>query len=65
MWLRAAAATCGSPSTPWSCSARRRPPKDGTLLSLTDADAKALAQRSAMRYDRGGDAMYDAGLRPP
>ena len=34
-------------------------PKDGTLL-LTEADAKALAQRSAMRYDRGGDAMYDA-----
>ena len=30
-------------------------PKDGTLL-LTEADAKALAQRSAMRYDRGGDA---------
>ena len=34
-------------------------PKDGTLL-LTEADAKALSQRSAMRYDRGGDAMYDA-----
>ena len=34
-------------------------PKDGTLL-LTEEDAKALAQRSAMRYDRGGDAMYDA-----
>ena len=34
-------------------------PKDGTLL-LTEADAKALAQCSAMRYDRGGDAMYDA-----
>ena len=34
-------------------------PKDGGLL-LTEADAKALAQRSAMRYDRGGDAMYDA-----
>ena len=31
-------------------------PKDGGLL-LTEADAKALAQRSAMRYDRGGDAM--------
>jgi len=34
-------------------------PKDGGLL-LTEEDAKALAQRSAMRYDRGGDAMYDA-----
>lgn len=34
-------------------------PKGGTLL-LTEADAKALSQRSAMRYDRGGDAMYDA-----
>ena len=34
-------------------------PKDGGLL-LTGEDAKALAQRSAMRYDRGGDAMYDA-----
>ena len=34
-------------------------PKDGALL-LTEADAEALAQRSAMRYDRGGDAMYDA-----
>ena len=32
---------------------------DGGLL-LTEADAEALAQRSAMRYDRGGDAMYDA-----
>ena len=31
-------------------------PKDGGLL-LTEEDAKALAQRSAMRYDRGGDAM--------
>ena len=29
-------------------------------LLLTEADAKALSQRSAMRYDRGGDAMYDA-----
>ena len=34
-------------------------PKDGGLL-LTEEDAKALVQRSAMRYDRGGDAMYDA-----
>ena len=34
-------------------------PKDGGLL-LTEEDAKALSQRSAMRYDRGGDAMYDA-----
>ena len=26
-WLRAAAAMCGSPSTPWSCSARRQFPR--------------------------------------
>ena len=34
-------------------------PRDGGLL-LTTEDAQVLAQRSAMRYDRGGDAMYDA-----
>ena len=28
-------------------------------LRLTLADASQLAQRSAMRYDKGGDAMYD------
>ena len=33
-------------------------PKDGQLL-LTRNDASQLAQRSAMRYDKGGDAMYD------
>ena len=33
-------------------------PKDGTLL-LTEADAKALSQRSAMRYDREGDQHFD------
>ena len=32
--------------------------REGKLL-LTEADAQALSQRSAMRYDRGGDAMYD------
>ena len=54
-----AAATCARPSTPWSSSARRRSPRDGKL-TLTLADAEQVAQRSAMRYDRGGDAMYDA-----
>ena len=33
-------------------------PEEGKLL-LTVADAEQVAQRSAMRYDRGGDAMYD------
>ena len=33
-------------------------PVDRTL-TLTVADAEQVAQRSAMRYDRGGDAMYD------
>ncbi len=33
-------------------------PKDGTLF-LTREDASQLAQRSAMHYDKGGDAMYD------
>ena len=28
-------------------------------LALTLADAEQLSQKSAMRYDRGGDAMYD------
>ena len=32
--------------------------KNGELL-LTGEDALQLAQRSAMHYDRGGDAMYD------
>ncbi len=31
---------------------------DGKLL-LTLSDAEQVAQRSAMRYDKGGDAMYD------
>lgn len=34
------------------------PVQDGRLL-LTVADAEQVSQRSAMRYDRGGDAMYD------
>ncbi|MDE7261405.1 MAG: replication-associated recombination protein A, partial [Oscillospiraceae bacterium] len=34
------------------------PAEDGKLL-LTVADAEQVSQRSAMRYDRGGDAMYD------
>ena len=34
------------------------PLRDGALR-LTEDDAAQLAQRSAMRYDRGGDAMYD------
>ena len=33
-------------------------PRDGQLF-LTREDALQLAQRSAMRYDKGGDAMYD------
>ena len=33
-------------------------PRDGQLL-LTRNDASQLAQRSALRYDKGGDAMYD------
>ena len=32
--------------------------KRGTI-TLTLADAEQVAQRSAMRYDKGGDAMYD------
>ena len=33
-------------------------PKEGQLLLTEDAAAQ-LSQRSAMRYDKGGDAMYD------
>ena len=33
-------------------------PKKGKLI-LTGEDALQVAQRSAMRYDKGGDAMYD------
>lgn len=33
-------------------------PREGRLR-LTMDDARQVAQRSAMRYDRGGDAMYD------
>lgn len=33
-------------------------PRDG-MLTLTTEDASQVAQRSAMRYDKGGDAMYD------
>ena len=35
------------------------PLRDGEAV-LTTEDAAQLAQRSAMRYDKGGDAMYDA-----
>ncbi len=34
------------------------PTEDGKLV-LTMADAEQVSQRSAMRYDKGGDAMYD------
>ena len=34
-------------------------PREGKL-TLTLDDAEQVAQRSAMRYDKGGDAMYDA-----
>lgn len=34
------------------------PAEDGRLV-LTVDDAEQVSQRSAMRYDRGGDAMYD------
>ncbi|MGN8888884.1 replication-associated recombination protein A [Dysosmobacter sp. HCP28S3_G4] len=37
---------------------RAASPENGTL-TLTMADAEQVAQRSAMRYDKGGDAMYD------
>ena len=33
-------------------------PRDGQIM-LTSGDASQLAQRSAMRYDKGGDTMYD------
>jgi putative ATPase len=33
-------------------------PQDGKLF-LTSGDALQVSQRSAMRYDKGGDAMYD------
>ena len=33
-------------------------PKDG-LIRLTKADAEAVSQRSAMRYDRDGDSHFD------
>lgn len=34
-------------------------PQDGKVL-LTLADAKAVTQKSSMRYDRGGDNQYDS-----
>lgn len=34
------------------------PTSDGTLM-LTSKDALQVSQRSAMRYDRDGDAHYD------
>jgi len=34
------------------------PAEDGSLR-MTVADAQQVSQRSAMRYDKGGDAMYD------
>ena len=33
---------------------------ENSVLSLTLADAKMVTQRSAMRYDRGGDNQYDS-----
>ena len=34
--------------------------QEGGVLTLTMADAKALSQRAAMRYDRDGDEHFDA-----
>ena len=34
-------------------------PRKGKTLSITLADAQSAAQRSAMRYDREGDAHFD------
>ena len=39
------------------CQAAR--PDSGGRLVLTREDARQVSQRSAMRYDKGGDAMYD------
>ena len=39
------------------CQAAR--PDGGGRLVLTREDARQVSQRSAMRYDKGGDAMYD------
>ena len=36
------------------------PPDGEGAVRVTEETARQLAQRSAMRYDRGGDAMYDA-----
>ena len=55
---RNAAAMCARPSTPASCLYEAAETKNGELL-LTSEDALQVAQRSAMRYDKGGDAMYD------
>ena len=33
--------------------------KNYNILNLTKKDAEALAQNNTMRYDKGGDAMYD------
>ena len=57
-WPPPAAGTCGRPSTPWRFFFQPADPK-ARELTLTLADAKAVAQRSAMRYDRDGDNHYD------
>ena len=33
--------------------------KDGDKVTITEADAEVVAQRSALRYDRDGDSHYD------
>jgi putative ATPase len=33
--------------------------RDGSMIKIVKADAEALSQKSAMRYDRDGDSHYD------
>ena len=61
---RQIATACGGdvrkrPSMRWNFCAGQPCPERGKLM-LTLDDVEQVAQRSAMRYDRGGDAMYDA-----
>jgi hypothetical protein len=44
---------------------RGRFPKKGTLYDKPRRDAEQVAQRSAMRYDRDGDAHYDLFVGAP
>lgn len=43
----------------FSAAKKEHPDQQNDVVTITEADAEVVAQRSAMRYDRDGDGHYD------